>query len=252
MRSASAVDVLTDLLRRSRARGAAFSHTTVHGAWASASRPAARISVHTIGAGEAHLWTDAPEQTLRLVPGDIVLVRESIQLQMAHAPGVDCIPFADLALDATRRRSLAAGDGPATVFFCAAYDFEGDPVPVDAGLAASDVPAAAAVGEHAAGDDGPARARDAARRARTAGAARPAARRGAGAGAARAFHGRSWVRRLGSGHPAMRTSARRGVPCTPNRRATGRWPTSRPRRPCRAQPSPGGSPNCSGSGCSPT
>jgi AraC-like DNA-binding protein len=126
MRTSCAVDVLTDLLQRSRARGAAFSHITVHGGWGVRFPAGPRISVHAIVAGEAHLWADAPEQAIRLVPGDIVLVRESIQHQMAHAPGVACIPFADLALDATRRRRLAAGDGPSTVFFCGAYDFEGD------------------------------------------------------------------------------------------------------------------------------
>jgi AraC-like DNA-binding protein len=126
MRSSRAVDVLTDRLQRSRARGAAFSHTTVHGSWGVRFPAGPSVSVHTIVAGEAHLWADAPEQAIRLVSGDIVLVRESIQHQMAHAPGEACVPFADLVLDATRRRRLAAGDGPSTVFFCGAYDFEGD------------------------------------------------------------------------------------------------------------------------------
>lgn len=126
MQSSSIVDVLTDLLQRSRARGAVFSRTTVYGGWGVRFPAGPRISVHAIVAGEAHLWADAPERASRLVPGDVVLVRESIQFQMAYAPGAECVPFADLAADATRRRRLSAGDGPPTVFFCAAYDFEGD------------------------------------------------------------------------------------------------------------------------------
>jgi AraC-like DNA-binding protein len=85
-----------------------------------------RISVHAVVAGEAYLWADAPERALRLMPGDIVLVRESLQHQMAHVPGAPCIPFAELPKDPGGRRRVVDGDGPATVFFCGAYDFEGD------------------------------------------------------------------------------------------------------------------------------
>jgi AraC-like DNA-binding protein len=119
------VDVLTDLLQRSRARGAAFSHTTVHERWG-VRFEGPRISVHAIVAGEAHLWADAPDEALRLMAGDIVLVRESLRHHMAHAPGVACVDFHDLPRDATGRRRVVPGKGPSTVFFCGAYDFEGD------------------------------------------------------------------------------------------------------------------------------
>ena len=65
----------------------------------------------------------------------------------------------------------------------------GRSLPIDARIAAGDLPPASRAGEHPARDDGPARPRDAARRARAAGAARSPARRGAGTGAARALHG---------------------------------------------------------------
>jgi hypothetical protein len=42
----------------------------------------AHISVHAIVSGEADLWTDAPEQALGLVPGAIVLVRESMRTRI--------------------------------------------------------------------------------------------------------------------------------------------------------------------------
>ena len=164
MRSSCAVDVLTDLLQRSRARGAVFSRTTVYGDWGVRFPAGPLISVHAIVAGEAHLWADAPERASRLAPGDVVLVRESIQFQMAHAPGAECVPFADL----TRRRRPAPPPRrrrrPAHRVLLRCLRLRGRPVPADAGFAAGDVPAAAGGREHAARDDGPARARDAARR----------------------------------------------------------------------------------------
>jgi len=112
--------------RGPRARGAAFSHTTVHGAWGVQFASGKRVSVHAIVAGDAHLWAGAPDESLRLTAGDIVLVRESQLHEMAHAPGAACVPFHDLPLDATGRQRVVDGDGPETVFFCGAYDFAGD------------------------------------------------------------------------------------------------------------------------------
>src|SRR3954467_15000549 len=43
-----AVDVLTDLLQRSRARGAAFSHSTAHGDWGVAFGQVPGLAVHAI------------------------------------------------------------------------------------------------------------------------------------------------------------------------------------------------------------
>jgi AraC-like DNA-binding protein len=126
MRSSSCMDVLTDLLQRSRARGAIFAHTTVHGEWGVRFPAGPRISVHAIVAGEPQLWAHVPADATRLAPGDIVLVRESQQHHMAHRAGAACIPFGDLPFDPTGRRRVVAGEGPAAVFFCGAYDFEGD------------------------------------------------------------------------------------------------------------------------------
>jgi AraC-like DNA-binding protein len=113
------VDVLTDLLGRSRARGAAFAHTTVQGDWGVEFTSGPRVSVHAIVAGGAYLWAGDPGAALRLTAGDVVLVRESTRHHMAHAPGAACVPFHELPHD-------PSGHGPATVFFCGAYDFEGD------------------------------------------------------------------------------------------------------------------------------
>jgi AraC-like DNA-binding protein len=120
------VDVLTDLLQRSRARGAAFSHTTVRGDWGVRFPAVPRLSVHAIVAGEAHLWAEDPERALRLTAGDVVLVCDRIQHHLAHAPGADVIPFTELPVDDTGRQRGLAGGGESTVFFCGAYGFEGD------------------------------------------------------------------------------------------------------------------------------
>jgi AraC-like DNA-binding protein len=132
MSSSLDVDVLTDLLQRSRARGAAFSHTTAHGGWGLRFPPGPGLAVHAIVDGEIHLWAADSGDPQRLLPGDIVLVREAVRHHMAHAAGAPCIPFEELMAagaqpGSSRRYSLGtAEEGPPAVFFCGAYRFEGD------------------------------------------------------------------------------------------------------------------------------
>lgn len=128
MRSSPIVDVLADLLERSRARGAAFAHTTFHGPWGLAFGMPEGLAVHAVVAGEVHLWADAGPVTLHA--GDVVLVRAAHR--MASAPGAPCRPLAELLdegpLHGSTRR-FGGGDpddGPATVFVCGAYLFDGD------------------------------------------------------------------------------------------------------------------------------
>jgi AraC-like DNA-binding protein len=124
------MDVLTDLLQRSRARGAAFSRTTAHGPWGLRFPGGAALAVHAIVEGEVHLWLDDPQEAVRLLSGEIVLVREPAVQHLAFAPGAPCTPSAEaLAARAgvSRRMSLGEpGDGPRAAFFCGAYRFEGD------------------------------------------------------------------------------------------------------------------------------
>jgi AraC-like DNA-binding protein len=126
------MDVLTDLLQRSRARGAAFSHSTVHGDWGLRFQPVPGVAVHAVVEGEMHLWADDPRAALALLPGDLVLVRGSLTHHMGHAAGAPCDPLeTHLAAGpqpGSSRRFVAGGpqDGPAAVFFCGAYMFEGD------------------------------------------------------------------------------------------------------------------------------
>jgi AraC-like DNA-binding protein len=124
------MDVLTDLLQRSRARGAAFSRTTAYGDWGLRFPGGAAVAVHAIVDGEVHLWVREPEQALRLLPGDVVLVREATAHHVAHVPGAPCVDLAEAITPGTGvSRRVAVGDPalpPAAAFFCGAYRFEGD------------------------------------------------------------------------------------------------------------------------------
>ena len=59
MSSSHLVDVLTDMLQRSRARGAAFSHSTIRGPFGLDFPGVPGLAVHAIVEGELHLWTGA-------------------------------------------------------------------------------------------------------------------------------------------------------------------------------------------------
>jgi AraC-like DNA-binding protein len=124
------MDVLTDLLQRSGARGAAFSRTVAHGRWGLRFNGGAALAVHVVVDGEVHLWTTDPADAVRLLPGDIALVREPAAQHLAHAPGAACRPASEVmgpGEGVSNRLSLGdPGDGGPATFFCGAYRFEGD------------------------------------------------------------------------------------------------------------------------------
>jgi AraC-like DNA-binding protein len=127
------MDVLTDLLERSRARGAAFAHSTFHGEWGVGFPAGSGLAVHVVVAGEVHLWApERPATAALLRAGDVVLVRGALAHCMAHAHGAHCRPLADVIADGSpggSSRLLVGGDpamGPPAVFFCGAYLFDGD------------------------------------------------------------------------------------------------------------------------------
>jgi AraC-like DNA-binding protein len=126
MRSSLGVDVLTDMLERSRAHGAAFSHSVVRGPFGLAFPGVPGLAVHAIVDGELHLWTDAREE--RLLGGDLVLVRGGLDHWLATEPHRECVPLADfLAAARISDRRFAAGEGEErSEFFCGAYRFAGD------------------------------------------------------------------------------------------------------------------------------
>ena len=130
--SSRSVDVLTDVLARSRARGAAFARTTVHGDRGVGFPAGPGLAVHAVVEGELHLWADDPAAAIRLAPGDVVLVHGTVEHYLAPRPGAPCAPLVELLRTGSRQgaeRRLthgAADDGPAVEFFCGAYLFDGD------------------------------------------------------------------------------------------------------------------------------
>jgi AraC-like DNA-binding protein len=126
------MDVLTDVLGRSRARGAAFARSMVHGDRGVGFPAGPGLAVHAIVEGEVHIWADEPAEAIRLAPGDIVLVREMVEHHLGRRPGAPCTPLVELLRSGSRRgvqRRVTLGtpdDGPALEFFCGAYLFEGD------------------------------------------------------------------------------------------------------------------------------
>jgi AraC-like DNA-binding protein len=129
--SSHLVDVLTDMLQRSRARGAAFSHSTARGEWGVRFPSAGQLAIHGILSGEAFAWTDRPDGARRVLPGDVVLIRGPSQHHMGHAPAADLVPFEGHPTSAppsggALRMSFGSEEGDPTSFFCGAYRFEGD------------------------------------------------------------------------------------------------------------------------------
>jgi AraC-like DNA-binding protein len=88
------------------------------------------LSVHAAVQGEIHLWMDDPSKSVRLLPGDIGLVREAMPHHLGHAAGTPCVPFERFArgsMGVSKQVTIGEPvDGPAASFFCGAYMFEGD------------------------------------------------------------------------------------------------------------------------------
>ncbi len=122
------MDVLTDLLQRSRARGAAFSRSTLHGDWGLRFPVDGTLAIHAIVAGDMVAWTDDPNRATRVTGGDLLLLRASPH-HLASAPGHPTTPFLTLLDGATATRHARIGepaDGPVADFCCGAYLFDGD------------------------------------------------------------------------------------------------------------------------------
>jgi len=125
------MDVLTDMLRRSRAHGAAFSHSTARGEWGVRFPPGAQLAIHGILGGEAFAWAGRPDEARRVLSGDVVLVRGPSLHHMGHTPAADVVPFvghpaSEPPAGGARRMAFGSGCGDPTTFFCGAYRFEGD------------------------------------------------------------------------------------------------------------------------------
>lgn len=125
------MDVLADLLSRSRARGAAFAHTSVSGgAWGLGFDPVPGLAIHVVVGGEVWL-RPADGQPRRLIAGDVAVVRGTRRHALAASPTARVGPLHELIATAavpgsSRRFEALEPDGPVSSFFCGAYTFEGD------------------------------------------------------------------------------------------------------------------------------
>ncbi len=116
------------MLQRSRARGAAFSRSTLHGEWAVRFPIDGALAIHVIVDGEMVAWIDDPARPVRVTGGDVLLLRASPH-HLGSETGVPAVPFRDLlgpTMVARRARLGTPADGPPADFCCGAYLFEGD------------------------------------------------------------------------------------------------------------------------------
>jgi len=124
------MDVLTDLLQRASASGAAFSRTTAYGDWGLLFPGGGVLAVHAVVEGSASLWLDDKLKPLTLLGGDIALIREDTPHHLANVPGATCIPITELLTPGTGvSRQVTVGEPEqdlSAAFFCGAYRFEGD------------------------------------------------------------------------------------------------------------------------------
>lgn len=113
------MDVLADLLTRARARGALFADSTLHGRWGVGFTDDRPLSVHAVLVGELFVERDG-EEPVRLLHGDVLLVRSERPYRFVSAPGVPATPISELA-------ETTAGDltGRETRVLCGAYTFDG-------------------------------------------------------------------------------------------------------------------------------
>src|SRR2546423_1378214 len=128
MQSSFGMDVLTDLLTRSRARGAAFARARARGDWGIALPAVEGPTLHTVLEGQVVFWTGDPGDAVVLRPGDVMLVSQQTEQHLGHAAGALCAPIDQLAADSPDRQIVLERPGsPAgAAFICGAYMFEGD------------------------------------------------------------------------------------------------------------------------------
>lgn len=117
------MDVLTDVLVRSRARGAAFAYTSLRGSGGLAFPAGATVGVHAIVEGDGVVWT-GDDEALPVRAGDLVLVRRAAHA-IAPSAGAPCTPI-QAVIDAGRGVA-GPDDAPRSmVLLCGAYLFDGD------------------------------------------------------------------------------------------------------------------------------
>jgi AraC-like DNA-binding protein len=124
------VDVLSDVLSRSRARGAAFSHTSLRGTTGMSFPAQPGLAVHALLDGCSVLQADG-EPDRALLAGDLVLVRGDLAYDLAPAGSGRRVPLKDViargqVAGSSRRYVAGTIDAPeSALVLCGAYLFHG-------------------------------------------------------------------------------------------------------------------------------
>jgi AraC-like DNA-binding protein len=121
------VDVVSDLLGRARAQGAVFALSQLRGAWGLDLDHLDTLTIHVVTRGEA--WLEAGEHdAIRLLPGDVAVVRSAGRHRLLAAPGARCSALAELEVHRVGDSDVfeIPGDEPPTELLCGSYTFHGD------------------------------------------------------------------------------------------------------------------------------
>ena len=125
------MDVLADLLQRSRAHGAVFAHSTFHAPWGLEITDHGPLSFHAVL--EGGMWLLPPAGTgmesAWLSQGSVALVRSPFAHRLADDPATPTRPIAmadDWRVPGDPYRYRNQGIGLRTVLLCGAFRFESD------------------------------------------------------------------------------------------------------------------------------
>jgi AraC-like DNA-binding protein len=125
------MDVLADVLERTRARGCVFARSVLHAPWGFGFEAERGVRFHLVLEGGCWLRGDGHDP-LRLDAGDMVFVTAEGAYELADEKDGATVPFEPLLCGVRERRSLEwPGPGPVTRLVCGAYRFDHDgPLPM--------------------------------------------------------------------------------------------------------------------------
>lgn len=120
------MDVLADVLSRAGMRGGVFALSRISGDWGVELEGGSAIGIHAVTAGEAWVELDGHDP-VRLLQGDVALVRSDASHRVVHAPGAptQMIPVSYDDHPPVVVNRCGPQDRDATELLCGAYVFPG-------------------------------------------------------------------------------------------------------------------------------
>jgi AraC-like DNA-binding protein len=119
------MDVLDDLLDRARARGATFGQMVLAPPWGVTFQTSLPLAVHAVLGGEA--WVMADEHSVRLLAGDVALVRVPGASHVASCEQPSLVVLEDaIERFGTQPREIVFPGERTAELVCGAYSFSGD------------------------------------------------------------------------------------------------------------------------------